>query len=315
MSAPVNALPDLGRIVLGGNVFGWTADEPASFAVLDAFVAAGYRTIDTADSYSTWVPGHQGGESETILGRWLARRGRNDDLVIISKVGQATLGQLAGLSRQRVLNAVDGTLQRLGRDYLDVYMAHVDDGNTPLEETLCVFAELIASGKVRAIGASNYPLARFEAALTLAHKHNLPAFQLYQPLYNLHDRNDYECGIEPVARATGIAVLPYFGLAAGFLAGKYRSEADLKGRARSFRVRAYLNPRGMAILTALDRVSTRLGATTAQVAIAWLLHRPSISAAMVSATSIGQLAEITAAAQLTLDSDALAVLEEASRPQ
>jgi aryl-alcohol dehydrogenase-like predicted oxidoreductase len=300
--------------VLGGNVFGWTADEKASFSVLDAFVSAGFRTIDTADSYSTWVQGHQGGESETMIGRWIARRGRSDDLTIISKVGQATLGQPAGLRGEHILRSIDGTLRRLNRDHLDVYMAHIDDEKTPAEETLGAFSELVAAGKIRTIGASNYSLTRFVEALRVADDRGLPSFQLYQPLYNLYDRADYELGMEPIAKARGMAILPYFGLAAGFLSGKYRSEADLTCRARGFRVRSYLNTRGSAILAALDAVAALLETTPAEIAVAWLLHRPSVTAAMVSATSVGQLNELIAASRRSLDQDALATLEEASSP-
>jgi aryl-alcohol dehydrogenase-like predicted oxidoreductase len=305
-------MPDFGRLVLGGNVFGWTADEKASFSVLDAFVAAGFRAIDTADSYSAWIEGHQGGESETMIGRWIARRGHSDDLLIISKVGQATLGQPAGLRRGHVLRSIDGTLRRLNRDHLDVYMAHVDDRDTPIEETLGAFAELIATGKVRALGASNYSLTRFEEALRLADAGGAASFQLYQPLYNLYDRSDYELGMEPIAKARGIAILPYFGLAAGFLSGKYRGEADLRNRPRGFRVRSYLNPRGLAILAALDGIATRLETTPAEVAVAWLLHRPSVTAAMVSATSVGQVSDLIAAAGRSLDEEALAALDAVS---
>jgi aryl-alcohol dehydrogenase-like predicted oxidoreductase len=308
----VARMPDFGRLVLGGNVFGWTADEKASFSVLDAFVAAGFRAIDTADSYSAWIEGHQGGESETMIGRWIAQRGHSDDLFIISKVGQATLGQPAGLRREHILRSIDGTLRRLNRDHLDVYMAHMDDRDTPIEETLGAFAELIATGRIRALGASNYPLTRFEEALRVADASGAPSFQLYQPLYNLYDRSDYELGMEPIAKERGIAILPYFGLAAGFLSGKYRGEADLKNRARGFRVRSYLNPRGLAILAALDGIATRLETTPAEVAVAWLLHRPSVTAAMVSATSVGQLTELIAAARLSLDDEALATLDAVS---
>ncbi len=308
-------MANFGRLVLGTNVFGWTADEKASFSVLDAFVAAGFRTIDTADSYSAWVQGHRGGESETMIGRWIARRGRSDDLIIISKVGQAALGQPAGLRREHILRSIDGTLRRLNRSHLDVYMAHADDKDTPIQETLGAFAELITAGKIRAVGASNYSLARFEAALRLAEDNRLPSFQLYQPLYNLYDRSDFELGMQPIAEARGIAILPYFGLAAGFLSGKYRSEADLKDRARAFRVRSYLNPRGFAILAALDEIAARLKISPAEVAIAWLVQRPSVTAAMASATSVGQLNELVRAVDRSLDAAALAALEEASSMQ
>lgn len=297
---------------LGGNVFGWTADEATSFRILDAFRAAGLNFIDTADVYSNWVPGHRGGESETILGRWLKRSGGRDQVVIATKVGKEMAPDRKGLGKAHIVRAVEDSLARLQTDYLDLYQSHEDDGETPLDETLGAYAQLIREGKVRAIGASNYGADRLALALEVSRRHGFPRYESLQPSYNLYDRVDYERTLEPVCRKAGLGVLPYFSLASGFLAGKYRSEQDLAGRARADFVKRYLNERGFRILSALDEAAKRLQATPARVALAWLLARPTVTAPIVSATSVEQLGEIVEAGRLSLDPASTKMLDEAS---
>lgn len=299
--------------VLGGNVFGWTADEKTSFALLDRFVAAGFDCIDTADVYSRWIPGHAGGESETVIGRWLKARGSRHKLIIATKVGMPMGEDEKGLSRAYILKAVDASLARLQTDYIDLYQSHADDESVPIEETLEAYAALIKSGKVRAIGASNYTGARLKAALAVSARTGLPRYSTLQPLYNLYDRAEFERDLAPVCAEAGLGVIPYFSLASGFLTGKYRSEADLAGRPRAYRVKTYLTPRGLRILDALDAVARRHAATPTQVALAWLLARPPVTAPIASATSIAQLDEILGAVAITLDRDSLLQLDEASR--
>jgi aryl-alcohol dehydrogenase-like predicted oxidoreductase len=303
---------EVGPLALGGNVFGWTADEATSFRLLDAFVAAGFNLIDTADVYSRWVPGHQGGESETILGRWL-RRGKNrDQVVIATKVGMEMGPGQKGLAKAYILEAVEKSLARLQTDCIDLYQSHQDDPATPLEETLSAYAQLIKQGKVRAIGASNYTADRLAQALQVSSASGLPRYECLQPLYNLSDRAVYEDALEPVCRQAGIGVIPYYSLAAGFLTGKYRSEKDLAGRARAGTVQKHLNDRGLRILQALDQVAAHHRATPAQVALAWLIARPSITAPIVSATNLDQLTDILKAPDLTLDTWAIDLLNQAS---
>ncbi len=297
-------------IVFGGNVFGWTADQPTSFALLDRFVDQGFNAIDTADTYPSWVPGNSGGESETIIGEWLARRGRRDDVVIMSKV--AKWAPHRGLSAANIQSAVEDSLRRLQTEYLDVYFAHEDDTSVPLEETLEAFARLINGGKVRAIGASNYGAHRVEAALAVSADHKLPRYELLQPLYNLYDRRDFEDELARVAQENELGVVCYFSLASGFLTGKYRSQQDLEGQRRSAMVKDYLDARGLRILDALDAVARELSATAAQVALAWLIAQPGVTAPIVSATSLRQLDDTLGAARLTLTEPALRRLDEAS---
>ncbi len=298
-------------LVFGGNVFGWTVDESTSFSLLDAFVAAGFNCIDTADVYSNFVPGHKGGESETIIGRWLRARGQRDDIVLATKVGNSMGPGLRGLSNRYIAHAVEESLARLQTDYIDLYQAHRDDPNTSLEETLEAFDALIKSGKVRAIGASNYTGARLAQALH-AGEHRPPRFQTLQPLYNLYDRADYETDLEPVCVANGLGVIPYFSLASGFLTGKYRSKQDLGISRRGSFVESKLDARGLKILAALDQVSAELHATPTRVALAWLLARPSITAPIASATSLSQLEELLASTRLELGADAIGRLNRAS---
>ena len=302
---------EVAPLALGGNVFGWTADEKRSFEVLDAFVAAGFNLIDTADVYSKWIKGHTGGESETIIGKWLERRGRRDDVVIATKVGMEMGSTDKGLSRAYIVKAVERSLARLQVDYIDLYQAHADDKSVPLEETLGAFADLIAAGKVRAIGASNYEADRLAAALAVSKANNLPRFETLQPWYNLHDRVQFEGALAELCRREGLGVIPYFGLASGFLTGKYRSEKDLAGSARAYRVKEMLNERGFRILGALDAVASAYDATPAQIALAWLCAR-GVTAPIASATSAAQVEELVGFADIELRSDAVAALDAAS---
>ncbi|CEJ15291.1 General stress protein 69 [bacterium YEK0313] len=297
-------------IMFGGNVFGWTADEATSFALLDAFVAEGFNAIDTADVYSAWVPGHSGGESETVLGNWLKRRGKRDDVVIATKVGM--WARYPDLKAATIAAAVEESLTRLKTDYIDLYQSHQDDEKTPQDEVLEAYSRLIEAGKVRAIGASNFSAARLGSALDLAEAKGLPRYDSVQPAYNLYNRQEFEGDLAKVAIERGVGVISYFGLAAGFLTGKYRSEADLAKSPRGARVKAYLDDRGFRILAALDAMSTELGATPAQVALAWLIGRPGVTAPIVSATNLNQLAEILKAARLALPAEVVAKLEAAS---
>jgi aryl-alcohol dehydrogenase-like predicted oxidoreductase len=299
-------------LALGGNVFGWTADEKTSFRLLDAFTAGGGDLIDTADMYSTWVPGHKGGESETVLGKWLRRGGNRQKVLIATKVGKEMGPGKKGLSKPYILRAVEDSLKRLQTDHIDLYQTHEDDPDTPLEETLEAFAQLTREGKVRAIGASNYNAERLAKSLQVSREHGYPAFRSLQPLYNLHERAEYEAELEPLCREKGLGVLPYFPLASGFLTGKYRSEKDLAGRARADMVKKYLNDRGFRILEALDRVALQHHTVPAAVALSWLIARPGITAPIASATSIDQLNELLKALELELDPSAIDLLNRAS---
>lgn len=302
-------------LALGGNVFGWTADEPTSFAILDRFVDGGFDLIDTANTYSTWVAGHRGGESEAIIGRWLARSGRRSRVVLATKVGMEIGGE-KGLKRAQVVKHVEESLRRLRTDRIDLYQTHKDDPDTPVEETLEALTALVKAGKVRAIGASQYGAARLRESLAASERLGLARYDTLQPEYNLHDRERFEKELQPVAREHGLAVVPYFGLAKGFLAGKYRKLADIAGRPREAGlIRYFEGGRGMRILDALDAVAARMGATCAQVSLAWIMAQPAIAAPIASATSVAQLDEIMGAARLRLDRDALAALDRASRAQ
>ena len=302
---------EVAPLALGGNVFGWTADAQRSHEVLDAFVAAGCNLIDTADVYSIWIKGHTGGESESVIGQWLTRRGRRDDVVIATKVGMQMGEGEKGLSRAYIFKAVDRSLERLKTDYIDLYQAHIDDPQTPLEETLGAFAELIAAGKVRAIGASNYAADRLAAALATSRAHGLPRFETMQPWYNLYDRVSFEGPLADLCRSEQLGVIPYFGLASGFLTGKYRSEKDLAGSSRAYRVKEMLNERGFRILAALDAVAADYAATPAQIALGWL-RAHGVTAPIASATSASQLEELLAFGQIELDAAAVARLDAAS---
>ena len=299
-------------LALGGNVFGWTADESTSWQVLDAFVDAGFNLIDTADVYSSWVPGHQGGESESVIGRWLKASGKRDRIVLATKVGKPMGDHKKGLSRRWIRQAVEDSLRRLQTDRIDLYQSHDDDVDTPLEETLSAFAELIQEGKVRAIGASNYSAARLAQALEFSTRLGLPRYESLQPLYNLVDREPYEAALEPMCRKENVGVINFFGLARGFLTGKYRTEADLSQSPRGAGVKGFMNERGFRILAALDQAAQQLQASPAQVALAWQMARPGITAPIASATSVRQLHELMGAATLTLPADVVAALDQAS---
>ncbi len=303
---------EVSPLAFGGNVFGWTVDEPTSFRLLDAFVAAGCNFIDTADVYSKWAPGNKGGESEMILGNWFKRSGKRRQVVIATKVGMEMGPTQKGLSRSYILRAVEDSLKRLQTDYIDLYQSHVDDASIPLAETLETYAELVKQGKVRAIGASNYKADRLSEALRTSKRHGFPAYQSLQPNYNLYDREEYESGPETVCRENGLGVIPYFPLASGFLTGKYRSEADLAASKRGQFVKKYLNERGFKILRVLDDLARELHATPARISLAWLMARPSITAPIASATSLDQLNDLIGATELRLDSASLDRLNQAS---
>lgn len=288
-------------LALGGNVFGWTVDEGASRDILDAFVDRGFSLIDTADTYSTWVPGHSGGESETIIGRWLKATGKRDRVLIATKVGGAMPDVGKGLSRAHIIRSAEESLRRLGTERIDLYQAHFDDAATPFEETLDAFARLVESGKARAIGASNYSAPRLAEALAAARAHGLPLFSALQPHYNLVTRAYYEGDLARLCREEDLGVLPFRGLEAGFLTGKYRSIADTQGAARGAVVARILDERSLDILRELDNAARRLNATPAQIAIAWLLAREEVTAPIVSVTSLSQLEEIAGAVTVTLD--------------
>jgi aryl-alcohol dehydrogenase-like predicted oxidoreductase len=300
------------RICLGGNVFGWTVDERASFRLLDAWVDAGMNFVDTADVYSRWVPGHAGGESETIIGKWLKASGKRDRIVLATKVGKPMGENDKGLSRAYIRRAVDASLRRLQTDVIDLYQSHDDDAATPLEETLSAYGELIGEGKVRAIGASNFDAGRLSLALDTSERLGLPRYESLQPLYNLVERAAYEDALEPLCVERGVGVINYYALASGFLTGKYRSSADFGKSVRGKGAGKYLNERGLAVLAALDAVAATIGATPAQVALAWQIARPSITAPIASATDERQLAELVAAAALRLDAPAIAAIDRAS---
>ncbi len=298
-------------LMLGGNVFGWTADEAASFAVLDAFVDAGFNAIDTADVYSRWSPAG-GGASERVIGAWLEKSKKRDKVIIATKFGMEMGDDKKGLSAKWMAQAVEDSLNRLQTDYIDLYQSHRDDEATPQEETGEAFAALIAAGKVRAIGASNFTADRLISANALAAKNGWPRYETLQPLYNLYDREPFEGELAAACVAEEISVIPYYGLASGFLTGKYRSEADLAKSPRGRGAKKYLGERGLRILAALDTVGARLGATPAQISLAWLMTR--VTAPIASATSVAQLGELLGAARLRLDAQAIGDLEAASAP-
>jgi aryl-alcohol dehydrogenase-like predicted oxidoreductase len=300
-------------LCLGGNVFGWTIDEKRSFEVLDAAFEAGLRFIDTADVYSRWAPGHSGGESETIIGAWMKARRNRDQIVLATKVGMDMGDGKVGLAPAYIRSAVEDSLRRLQTDRIDLYQSHKDDPETPQAETLAAFAELVRSGKVRVIGASNFSPERFTEALDISEKQGLPRYETMQPEYNLYTRSEYEGGLEAVCLARQVGVIPFFGLAAGFLTGKYRSQADLSKSPRGERsIARYLNERGFKILAALDKVAERRAATPARIALAWQMARPSITAPIASATSVEQVHELAAATALRLAAEDIRELDAAS---
>lgn len=299
-------------LCLGGNVFGWTADEAASFKILDGFLAVDFNFIDTADVYSKWAPGNQGGESETIIGKWMKQRRNRDKVILGTKCGWELAPDKKGLSKRYIFQAVEDSLKRLQTDYIDLYQAHKDDPETPLDETLDAFAQLVKQGKVRAIGASNYKADRLAQALETSRKHRLPRFETLQPWYNLYDRAEYESTLEPLCLKEGLGVISYFSLGSGFLTGKYRSKKDLAGKARGSRVERYMTDRGFRILAALDQVASEYNSTPARVALAWLIARPSITAPIASATKLDQLTDLIEATKLKLKPNAIELLNQAS---
>jgi aryl-alcohol dehydrogenase-like predicted oxidoreductase len=298
-------------LVFGGNVFGWTIDEAVSFQLLDAFAASGFNCVDTADVYSRWAAGNSGGESEAIIGKWMKLRGNRDKIIVATKVG-SDMGQGKNITKKYILTAANDSLKRLKTDYIDLYQTHFDDDITPVEETLEAYAELIRAGKVRVIGASNLSPARLKASLEASVNHGYPRYESFQPHYNLVEREIFEKELEPICVEHGLGVINYWALAAGFLTGKYRTAADLSKSPRGSGVKKYLNARGLGILKALDEVAERYHSTPASVAIAWLIARPSVTAPIASATSIGQLDSLIAATKLELDADAIKRLDAAS---
>lgn len=299
-------------LAFGGNVFGWTIDEAMSMKLLTQFVDGGFNLIDTADVYSIWAPDHVGGESEAIIGNWLKQTGRRSEVVIATKVGMDMKENGKGLSRKHILASVERSLNRLQTDYIDLYQAHKDDPETPLEETLETFDELVKSGKVKAIGASNYSGERLQQALDISAANNWARYETMQPEYNLYARQSYEQDLLPVVQANNLSVISYFSLASGFLTGKYRTEADFTKSKRGGGMGKYLNERGLAILKALDEVSARYATTQATLALAWLMSRPNLAAPIASATNPGQLTELLAAASMQLDGESLQLLDGAS---
>ena len=306
---------EIAPLVFGGNVFGWTADEATSFNMLDRFTYAGLDGIDTADAYSRWVPGHVGGESETIIGKWLAadasRRGR---ITLITKVGVDLGPDKKGLSARRIVAAVEDSLRRLQTDYIDLYLSHYPDPQTPIEETLGAYDTLLRQGKVRAIGCSNYDNAQLRAALDAADAGKLPRYTVLQPEYNLLDRAGFESSLRDLCTAEDLGVITYYSLASGFLSGKYRSADDLGKSARGSRVEKYLDPRGMRVLAALDAVASETGAKPAEVALAWLIAQRGVTAPIASATSVEQVDSLVRSVSLSLSAQQLALLDQASQP-
>ncbi len=304
----------VGRVAFGGNVFGWTVDEKTGFRLLDAFVARGFNMVDTADIYTRWAPGAEGGESETLIGNWMKSRGNRHKVVIATKVGMEMGPNEKGLSRRWIHLAVEASLRRLQTDYIDLYQAHTDDAETPQTETAEAFAALIKAGKVRVLGASNFSGARLASALDTCSGAGLPCYQTLQPHYNLYERKTFEGDAQALCASRKISVLPYFPLASGFLSGKYRTEADFKKSKRGGSMGKFMNPRGFRILDALDDVARRLNATPARVALAWLMQRQTVAAPIASASSLEQLEDILQASELKLDLEAVRILDDASAP-
>ncbi|MFO1089144.1 MAG: aldo/keto reductase [Hyphomicrobiales bacterium] len=306
---------EIAPIVLGANVFGWTADEKTSFAILDAFFEAGFNAVDTADVYSRWAPGNQGGESETIIGRWMKARGNRDKVVLITKVGSEMGPGMKGLSSGYIAQAADASLKRLQTDRIDVYFSHWEDPSADYADTLKGYKALIDAGKVRVIGASNHTAQSLKTALDTSDRLGLPRYQVIQPHYNLMERTHYEGPLQDLCIANRIGVITYYGLASGFLSGKYRRKEEAEGKARGGAVSKYMTPRGFAVLDALEAEANALGATPAQVALAWLMAQPGVTAPIVSATSVEQVRDIVKAAEVPLSKEGVARLATASAPQ
>ena len=302
---------EIAPLVFGGNVFGWTVDEKASFTLLDAFLDAGFNCVDTADVYSKWKPGNKGGESEIIIGNWFKARGNRAKVILASKCGMEMGPDKKGLSKVYILRAVEDSLKRLQTDHIDLYQSHRDDMVTAPQETMEAHAQLVKAGKIRVVGASNFDAERLQASLVASAKAGIPRYETLQPLYSLVERSEYEGALQKLCVAENVGVIPYYSLASGFLTGKYRSEADVGNAARGAGVKKYLNPRGFAVLAALDDAAKKHNATQAQVALAWLLAQPGIAAPIASATSTTQLADILKSTTLKLDKESLAALSKA----
>lgn len=299
-------------LVFGGNVFGWTADEPTSFRLLDAFTDAGFNAIDTSDNYTAWIPGNTGGDSERVIGKWLKQTGKRDKVVIATKVGGKFSEEKKGLKKAYILQSIEDSLTRLQTDHIDLYQTHYDDPETPIEETLEAYAEIVKSGKVRAIGTSNMTPERILESVAISKQKGFPAYQCLQPEYNLLEREKYETQYAPVAKEYHMGVIPFFALASGFLTGKYRSEKDLEGSSRTKYVARYLNERGFKILNALDEVAAQYNSQPGTVAIAWVMAQPGITAPIASASNMAQFNDLVAAATLQLDAKALELLNAVS---
>ena len=308
-----NTQLEVAPLAFGGNVFGWTIDQPTSFELLDSFVDSGLNLLDTADVYSAWKEGNVGGESETIIGNWFKRSGKRNKIVLATKCGFDGSTDKKNLSAAHIHKAVDASLKRLQTDHIDLYQAHSDDEKVPLEETLEAFDQLIKMGKVGAIGASNYSAARLKEALKVSDQNSFARFQCLQPEYNLYVRASYEDAVEELCVKENIGVISYFSLARGFLSGKYRTEEDLALSARGAGVKAYLNERGFRILAALDKLAQEYSSTPSRIALAWLMARPSITAPIASATNLNQLDDLIASTKIILSPEAVGLLNEASK--
>ena len=303
---------EIAPLVFGGNVFGWTTDDNRTFELLDAFVDAGFNAVDTADVYSAWVPGNKGGESETAIGKWFKKSGKRDKIVLATKVGSEMGPGKKGLSKKYILEAVESSLTRLQTDYIDLYQSHYDDPNTPIEETMEAYNELVKAGKVRIIGASNFSVDRLEESVKIGLQEGFTAYQTFQPEFNLFDRQDFEENIAPFTIDNNLSVISYFSLASGFLSGKYRSKEDLKGSKRSGMVEKYLTERGFKILSALDEIASEYNSNPATISLAWIIANPAVTAPIASATNLDQLKQLTEAATIQLDEAALKKLTDAS---
>ena len=302
---------EVAPLAFGGNVFGWTIDEQTSFTLLNAFTSAGFNLVDTADSYSRWAPGNKGGESETIIGNWIKQRGNRDKIIIATKVG-SDMGEGKCLKKDYIFRSVENSLKRLQTDHIDLYQSHFDDVNTPVEETMDAYSQLIQQGKVRAIGASNLSIERLKASVAYSKQKNIPAYETLQPLYNLYDRENFEKEYKQFCLENNISVINYYSLASGFLTGKYRSENDLSKSARGGGNKKYMTERGFKILEALDEVSARYTTTPATISLAWLMAQPTVAAPIASATSISQLNDLIASVNVKLDENAIELLNKAS---
>ena len=306
---------EVSPITFGCNVFGWMGDEKMSFALLDAWVDAGFNFLDTADVYSRWHPGNMGGDSEMIIGKWLKARGNRNEVILATKLGIEMGPGKKGLSKAYMQTAVEDSLRRLQTDYIDLYQSHRDDPDTPIEETLSAYADLIKQGKVREIGASNFSADRLAESLKISSEKGLPRYQSLQPHYSLVERAEFEGKLEDLCLAEKIGVIGYYSLASGFLTGKYKSQADTEGRSRGSRVQKYLNNYGFGVVHALEEVAYRYEAKPGQIALAWLIARPSVTAPIASATNLEQLAELVEAAEIELDAESIQKIDAASKPK